>query len=115
MTKFKSGLVLLRAQPDEIIEFSKLYSTYVKSSCSGIYFINTQIGFSCNITLDSPHEYQSPHFQINFSSFSEFSPESWCYLSIISGEKLIFFFEVHRELYCVGKKVVVDITKVYQP
>ena len=55
-----------------------------------------------------------PYFHISFSSFSEFPLGSWCYLSIISDEKLIFFFEVYREFYSVGK-VVLEITKVYHP
>ena len=75
-----------------------LYSALVYSSCSAIYFVTTRFSFSYIITLDSPH-----HFQISFSSFSEFSTGIWCYLSIISGEKLIFFYEIHREFYCVGK------------
>ena len=52
----------------------------------------------------SIHRTKSPYFQISFSSYLEFPPKSWCYLSIISGEKLIFFFKVHREFYGVGKE-----------
>ena len=52
----------------------------------------------------SIHRTKSPHFQISFSIFLEFPPRSWCYLSIILGEKLIFFFEVHREFDGEGKE-----------
>ena len=53
----------------------------------------------CNLLLPSTDQ-----LLMQFSSsFSEFFVRSWCYLSIISSEKLIFFFEIHREFYCVGK------------
>ena len=45
----------------------------------------------------------SSSFSDQLLLISEFSVRSWCYLSIILSEKLIFFFEIHREFYCVGK------------